>query len=119
MSVASKLQLKSEHVVALLDVPEDVTLDLPDGTTRTDSPDGADAVVVFVHDTAELGERAEPALDAARRDALAWICYPKSGQLGTDLNRDRLWQALEPKGVRPVRQVAVNDIWSALRFRPA
>lgn len=119
MSVASKLQLKSEHTVALIHVPDDVTLDLPDGTASTGSPELADAVVVFVHDSGELEQRAGPALDAARRDALAWICYPKAGQLGTDLNRDRLWRTLESKGVRPVRQVSFDEVWSALRFRPA
>src|SRR5580700_2276887 len=51
------------------------------------------------------------------RDAGA--AYPKAGQLGTDLNRDRLAAALEGQGIRPVRQVALDDVWSALRFRPA
>jgi hypothetical protein len=26
---------------------------------------------------------------------------------------------LEPTGLRPVTQVAIDDVWSALRFRPA
>ena len=50
---------------------------------------------------------------------LTWIAYPKAGQLETDLNRDILWELLDGKGVRPVRQVALDDTWSALRFRPA
>jgi hypothetical protein len=36
----------------------------------------------------------------------------------TDLNRDVFWEALEHLGVRPVTQIAVDDVWSALRFRP-
>ncbi len=119
MSLASKLQFKSGQAVALLHVPPDMTIELPAGSTEAMSADNADAVVVFVHDTRELDERAEPALQAARRDALAWIAYPKAGKLGTDLNRDRLWQHLEGRGVRPVRQIAVDDTWSALRFRPS
>jgi hypothetical protein len=39
--------------------------------------------------------------------------------LGTDLNRDRLWAALADAGVWPVRQVSIDQMWSALRFRPA
>jgi hypothetical protein len=62
---------------------------------------------------------AQDAIDAARLDRLAWVAYPKAGQLGTDLNRDRLAAALEGQGIRPVRQVALDDVWSALRFRPA
>ena len=56
---------------------------------------------------------------AARADRLAWIGYPKGGQLGTDLNRDRLATALAGQGVQPVRQVSVDGTFSVLRFRPA
>ena len=55
---------------------------------------------------------------AARADRLAWIGYPKGGQLGTDLNRDRLVAAPAARGVQPVRQVSIDQTWSALRFRP-
>jgi hypothetical protein len=37
--------------------------------------------------------------------------------MGTDLNRDILWKRLEKLGVQPVRQIAIDDVWSALRFR--
>lgn len=117
MSVASKLQLKPTHTVAVLHRPADVDLQLqaPPAT----SPAEADAVIVFVLDSAALDADAEPALEAARRDALAWIAYPKAGKLGTDLNRDSLAAAVTGQGVRPVRQIAIDATWSALRFRPA
>jgi hypothetical protein len=66
----------------------------------------------------DLGS-AEQAVAAARADRLAWIGYPKGGRLGTDLNRDRLVAAMADNGVQPVRQVSIDDTWSALRFRPA
>jgi hypothetical protein len=50
---------------------------------------------------------------------LTWVAYPKAGQLGTDLNRDKLAALLKADGVRPVRQIAIDDVWSALRLRPA
>jgi hypothetical protein len=42
----------------------------------------------------------------------------KPGQLGTDLNRDSLAALLAEGGVQPVRQIAIDAVWSALRFRP-
>ncbi len=54
-----------------------------------------------------------------REDRLAWIAYPKAGKLGTDLNRDILAGLAQERGIRPVRQIAINETWSALRFRPA
>ena len=52
------------------------------------------------------------------RDAIAYIAYPKAGQLGTDLNRDVLWGMVRHEGLRGVRQVSLDDVWSAMRFRP-
>jgi len=59
-----------------------------------------------------------PAITAAREDRLAWIAYPKAGKLGTDLNRDILARLARERGIQPVRQIAINETWSALRFRP-
>ena len=110
--LARKLQLKDDDGIRILHAPPDLDLDLP-------AADDGRAVLVFIRDRAQLESEAEPALDAARDDRLAWIAYPKGGQLGTDLNRDILWEALKSRGVRPVRQVSIDDVWSALRFRPA
>ncbi|MBW3554321.1 MAG: hypothetical protein KY466_12455 [Gemmatimonadetes bacterium] len=48
---------------------------------------------------------------------LAWIAYPKAGQLRTDLNRDV--RAAGAHGLKGLRQIAIDEVWSALRFRPA
>ena len=39
------------------------------------------------------------------------------GQLGTDLNRDRIRESIV--GLDTVRQVAIDNVWSALRLKPA
>ncbi|MFN8638149.1 MAG: hypothetical protein U0360_01535 [Dehalococcoidia bacterium] len=78
-----------------------------------------DAVLVFVL-TLEEAARFAPEAFALGRDALVWLAYPKGGSgVITDVNRDRLWKALEGTGWRPVRQVALDATWSAMRFRPA
>lgn len=93
--------------------PQGFEIDAP--TTRSIN---ADAVLVFVRNRAKLEKHQATAIDQARADRLAWIAYPKAGKLATDLNRDILWQLLQGTGVRPVRQVALDETWSALRFRP-
>ncbi len=102
----------------MIATPDDLGIELPDGVTGTADAHNADAVVVFAGNRAALDRRAGPLLEAARADRLAWVVYPKGGQRGTDLNRDTLARHLAPHGIRPVRQVAVDDVWSALRFRP-
>jgi hypothetical protein len=44
------------------------------------------------------------------------VAYPKAGR--ADNNRDSLWPILAGYGLRPIGQVAIDDVWSALRFRP-
>ena len=119
MAVGSKLQVKPGMRVAVLGVPDGLDLQLPDGADLVEDSASADAVLAFVQSASELDVLAGPAIDAARDDRLAWIAYPKAGQLGTDLNRDVLAALVTERGAQPVRQVAIDEVWSALRFRPA
>jgi hypothetical protein len=74
---------------------------------------------VFVKTLADVDAKCGPAIDAARQDGIAWIAYPKAGKLGTDLHRDILWEHVQKHGIQGVRQIAVDDVWSAMRFQPA
>lgn len=122
MSIASKLQIKEHHRVVILDKPDDVELDLAPANSAdsVDEVAAADAVIVFVTTEADLRTpQVESVVSAGQRDALAWVAYPKGGQRGTDLNRDSLAALLAGQGVRAVRQISIDDTWSALRFRPS
>jgi phage-related baseplate assembly protein len=119
VSVASKLQIKPGQTVCVIGRPTNVALDLGQELEPVQDPANSDAVIVYCANRADLEQHSAPLLAAARRDALTWVAYPKAGQLGTDLNRDSLAALLQPDGVRPVRQIAIDDVWSALRLRPA
>jgi hypothetical protein len=119
MDISAKLQIKPGQRIAILAGPDDVPSIAAEGTETADTPEAADVIVAFVRTRADLDTVAPPAIEAARRDKLAWIAYPKAGKLGTDVNRDVLRETLADRGVQPVRQVAVDEVWSALRFRPA
>jgi hypothetical protein len=123
-SLTQKLQLKSGQRMAVLNAPRGYVADL---TARLDSvdvtdqaKDKLDATLVFVNTLAEAKRLAPRGMRAVAPDGLAWVAYPKgSSKVKTDVNRDRLWEALKPTGWRPVRQIALDEIWSAMRFRPA
>jgi hypothetical protein len=119
MDLRAKLQIKAGQRVATVAATDDVPLVAVEGAKTADTPDTADVVVAFIRSRADLEAVAAPAIEAARLGKLAWIGYPKAGQLGTDLNRDILRESLADRGVQPVRQVAIDQVWSALRFRPA
>jgi hypothetical protein len=89
---------------------------LPDGVTPAAGPASAVAAIVFADGASAL----RAILDANRSDlarpAVFWVAYPKGNR--ADINRDTLWPILTDYGMRPIGQVAVDDVWSALRFRP-
>jgi hypothetical protein len=115
-TLAKKLQLKPGQTLQALHAPEGFEADQP-AAAGAGTP--THATLVFVTTFAQAEERVAPAVAAALADDLSWVAYPKAGKLGTDLNRDSLAAFMTSRGVRPVRQVAIDDTWSALRFRPA
>jgi hypothetical protein len=116
VALGTKLQLKPGQRVESVQVPDSVAAALPPDVADTGEHEAA--LLVFVVDRAALEENRDRIVGAAANDRLTWVAYPKSGQLGTDLHRDSLAVLLMPSGVQPVRQIAVDEVWSALRFRP-
>ncbi|MHB1261193.1 MAG: hypothetical protein ACYC2H_05700 [Thermoplasmatota archaeon] len=114
MDLADKLQTK-DAALAVVNAPKGFTWTGP----VAKDPKSAKAVLVFMKNADELRVYSAPLVAAARRDVIAYLAYPKAGQLGTDLNRDNILVMLHEQGIRPVRSVAIDDVWSALRFRPA
>jgi hypothetical protein len=52
-------------------------------------------------------------------DGYLWLCYPKgtSKKYKSDINRDKSWELFKPYDFEAVTIVAIDDDWSALRFR--
>ncbi len=115
MELAAKLNLRPGMKVRVVGRPRDV--DLPGLETTTSA--AAPAVLAFARTAADLARTGGAFVGAAREDRIAWVAYPKAGQLGTDLDRDVLAELLRAReGLDPVRQVAIDATWSAMRFRP-
>lgn len=113
MSLAKKLNFKPGMKALVIGRPTHVDLgDLNTGTAATDG------VLAFARKLSDVDSKCGAVVQAAKADRLAWIAYPKAGQLETDINRDILWRHLQQKGVQGVRQIAIDSVWSALRFRP-
>jgi hypothetical protein len=74
--------------------------------------------LAFVKTFPEI-EAASTWLPKAVGDAVIWFAYPKgsSKRYRCEFNRDTGWAALAAAGFETVRQVAIDDDWSALRFR--
>lgn len=77
-------------------------------------------ILAFARSQAEVAALAPKLVERlAPNDGLLWMAYPKrsSKRISTDITRDQGWAPVGALGFEPVRQVAVDEDWSALRFR--
>lgn len=124
-SLVQKLQCKNAVQVLLWQAPENVLplLEWPENSVvHTTLPkEGVNFVLAFVYNQADVELAAKEWLPKItfENDVPIWLCYIKgsSKALTTDINRDKGWESLIPFNIEPVRQIAINNDWSALRFR--
>lgn len=119
-----KLNLKDQNPILVLNAPSSFEPELAalEGVTIHRRPDEVDEVgfaLVFVVDRAALDAVVPALVKSVPGDVVLWFAYPKlsSKRYRSDLNRDEGWAVLSEVGFRPVRQVAVDEDWSAVRFR--
>lgn len=76
-------------------------------------------VICFVTTQIEIEQFISAIYQKLKGDAVIWLCYPKmtSKNYKCDFNRDSGWTSLGKYNLEPVRQVAIDDDFSALRFR--
>ena len=120
---ARKLRIQSGQRMLVLNAPAGYVESLDElpaasAVSNAVSTGSFDFVQVFARDQAELDQLKATAVGSVTYDGLFWVCYPKkTSKIKSDLTRDNLWNQFD--GLRPVAQVAIDDTWSAIRFRPA
>ncbi|MER7504317.1 hypothetical protein AB0L05_11145 [Nonomuraea pusilla] len=116
-TVADKLQVKPDAAVWVSDPAHRALLEpLPGGARHADRIEEAAVAVLFAADAAAARQVLDANRDHLAGPATLWVAYPKGNR--SDVNRDTLWPVVAEYGLRPNGQVAVDDVWSALRFRP-
>jgi hypothetical protein len=125
-SLIKKLGIKSRHRVNILNAPdgysEQIGALLPADVELVTSSTGAgnfDVVLQFVRNKADVEQNTPLAIQLVKPGGLLWISYPKqSSKVPADINRDILWKIFPNSEWRPVTQISIDEVWSALRFRP-
>lgn len=121
--IVKKLGLKPGMRALFLAAPDGYVnrlAPLPEGVTAATKPAGTyEFIQFFATHMAEIEKKAPELLQSAAPGAVFWIAYPKKAAgVDSDLSRDVLAAAMTEKGWRPVSIVALDEVWSALRFRP-
>jgi hypothetical protein len=120
-----KLNFKDHSPVIILNAPASFDTEMqamqPFAQMQTHFSPGEKGVFVlaFALTQAEVDAIAVQMKEKTSGDAIVWIAYPKgsSKRYKCDFNRDTGWEIMGKMGFEPVRQVAIDEDWSALRFR--
>ena len=123
--LARKLALKTGMRLRLIEPPAGyeaalvaavgglVTVELAPG------PGPTEATLALATAMGDLRRVAPLAIASVVEGGPLWIAYPKGGSgVATDLKRDLVWPVLVELGWKPIQQIAVDPVWTALRFRP-
>lgn len=122
-----KLNYKDHPNILVLHPPDSLqpVLDEMESHARIisdlDQVSSATFAMAFVKTQVEVDAAVKAIAPLLEGDAILWMCYPKgtSKKYTCDFNRDTGWEILGKYGMEGVRQVAIDEDWSALRFRKA
>jgi len=126
MSTFAKLNLKDQKDIVIVNAPASFEREISSlkGVTVRRSMSDAKQIgfsLTFATRQQEVDSLAKTVGRKAAGDAIVWVAYPKksSKKYTCEFNRDSGWPSMGEAGFEPVRMVAIDDDWSALRFRRA
>jgi len=119
-----KLQRGERDTIHVLNAPDSFAVELEKlaGVAVKRALRGrTDFALAFAITRKELDAVSKRMVEAAGDDAVLWVAYPKrsSKRYRCEFDRDDGWTVLGAAGYEPVRMVAIDEDWSALRFRKA
>lgn len=124
-AIFKKLNFKDQPEILIINSPVsfqpnlDAMKDLTKIRTEASKAGKVHFFLAFVTKQHEVDMLATQIADKTEGDALVWFAYPKgsSKKYKCEFNRDNGWDVVGRMGFEPVRQVAIDEDWSALRFR--
>ncbi|HXB69035.1 MAG TPA: hypothetical protein VNY05_12370 [Candidatus Acidoferrales bacterium] len=125
-TVFAKLNFKDHKQIVVLDSPSSFERELAalEGVEIIRDLQKAKEVtfsLAFVTAPEQVDALAPAIARKAEGDAIVWFAYPKgtSKTYKSQIDRDHGWNMLGHEGFEPVRMVAIDEDWSAKRFRRA
>ena len=116
--LAKKLGIRPGHRVMLLEAPENLALDLPDGVTVVRRARGKADVIVSFHEELRDYRKRLPKLRECMEPACGlWIAWPKqASKVPTDLTENGVRDAGLAIGLVDNKVAAIDETWSGLRL---
>lgn len=122
-SVATRLAIQPGQSVRLLNPPANAAAllgRLPVGAELAGTGKAAaDRVIFFTNTVKELDRLLPAAIEATAPDGALWVAYPKTDTKLSDVSRQSVHDKLRLAGWKPVAVMSLNEVWTAIRARPA
>ena len=121
-NLLEKLQLQEEKNVLIQGLPSSIEkqfikLSFAKNVTPLLRARKIDFAMVFAVNENQLNCILKDVLPALREEGKFWIAYPKTtSKIVTDLNRECSWDGVRNAGFDVVEEVALDHVWTALRF---
>jgi hypothetical protein len=122
-TLLEKLQLQDEKNLLIQGLPSSiekqfVKLTFSKSVTPLLKTRKIDFALVFAVSQRQLVDILKDVIPALGIDAKFWIAYPKlTSKIASDLSRDKNWDFVSDYGFEAVRMVALDNVWSAARFK--
>jgi hypothetical protein len=115
--LVKKLGVKAGMKVAVLDAPDDLAVDWPEGVAPSARLSGSkDMVLVFVTERRALERRVDALRRAIAPDGMVWVAWPKKASgVATDITEDVVRDVVLPTGLVDVKVCAIDATWSGLK----
>jgi hypothetical protein len=122
-SLFEKLQLKDEKNLLIQGIPSAIEkqfskLSFSKDVTPLLRAKKIDFALVFVINQNQLCNILKDIFPAMHMEGKLWVAYPKAAsKIASDLNRDCTWQIFAENGYENVREVPLDHVWTAIRFK--
>src|SRR5258708_2349410 len=122
-TLLEKLQLTDERNLLIQGIPSSiekqfVKLAFAKNLTPLLKIKKIDFALIFAINEQQLRTIVQEVLPALQAEGKFWVAYPKPGsKIATTLNRECSWGCITGAGYEFVRDVTVDHVWTAVRFK--
>ena len=120
-TVWKKLGLKEQSPILILDLPENLLELAKDIQNEIHFKPATQYsfILFFCFSMEDAKNKVVEVMKLAQEKASIWLCYPKgsSNKYKSDINRDKSWSLFSRYDFEPVSLIAIDQDWSAIRFR--
>jgi hypothetical protein len=122
-TLLEKLQLKDERSLLIQGLPSSIEkqfakLAFAKNVTPLLKSKKIDFALIFAVNETQLRGIINEVLPALHCEGKLWVAYPKlTSKIATTLNRDCSWSCITQMGYEGIRQVPLDHVWTALRFK--